>query len=121
VASFVPASVKLLFTFKQMLGRPPKQSMCAVCVREVKLHAATGGGGGGPCRCASPLFVKHMSDLANPMHGAPTHEVSVVPSHAAHLDFVQAFGFESWSAGPRELILEYCDQPNWGPHYFKAS
>ena len=33
---------------------------------------------------------------------------------------VQAYGVTTRAGGPPELVLEYCDQPNWGPHYFKA-
>eukprot|EP00892_Ulva_mutabilis_P009154 jgi/Ulvmu1/6610/UM003_0247.1 len=33
----------------------------------------------------------------------------------------QAYGVTTRAGGPPELVLEYCDQPNWGPHYFKAN
>lgn len=32
---------------------------------------------------------------------------------------VQAYGVATRTGGPPELVVEYCDQPNWGPHYFK--
>lgn len=33
----------------------------------------------------------------------------------------QAYGVVTREGGVRELVIEYCDQPNWGPHYFKAA
>jgi hypothetical protein len=34
---------------------------------------------------------------------------------------VQAYGVSTKMGGEKELVLEYCDQPNWGPHYFRAT
>jgi hypothetical protein len=34
---------------------------------------------------------------------------------------LQAYGVTTKAGGPRELVIEYCDQPNWGPHYFRPT
>ena len=34
---------------------------------------------------------------------------------------LQAYGVPTRTGGAKVLMLEYCNQPNWGPHYFTAA